>query len=117
MYKGLLIKESLKDEMVINYLKVVKCELWDTPNKPRYWTALSFESEEDDLPLILSKCLLSKDECGVVWFVDFKDDAYKHIVMANNIYKYQLGNIDEKNNVCKKLEENGVPIQQINWSE
>lgn len=40
IYEGILIKESISDENIIDCLNVHKVELWNTGGKPKYWTAL-----------------------------------------------------------------------------
>ena len=38
-YEGILIKESVADDAVIDIMNVHKIELWDTGGNPKYWTA------------------------------------------------------------------------------
>lgn len=47
LYDGILIKESLADDSIIDYLNVHKVELWNTGGKPKYWTALFFTSDRE----------------------------------------------------------------------
>ena len=51
------------------------------------------------------------------WFVDFKSDNVKYIVFKNLILKYRIGNQDEKQLVCERCRELGIPDNQMNWSE
>lgn len=45
MYTGLLIKESLSDERILDFVEIKNVEIWVTNNNPKYWTAVSFVSD------------------------------------------------------------------------
>lgn len=38
LFEGALIKESIEDENILDYIYVHKVELWNTGGKPKYWT-------------------------------------------------------------------------------
>lgn len=40
LYEGALIKESLEDEGILDYIHVHKVELWNTGGTPKYWTVI-----------------------------------------------------------------------------
>ena len=115
MYNGLLIKESLLDENILDLISIQNVEIWSTNNEPKYWTAISFQSDCDDFPDKLSKAL---DEGGeTCWYVDFKSDDTKYIVLKDVVLKYEIGNSIEKDTVMKKCMELGVPVGQLDWAE
>lgn len=117
IYEGLLIKESIDNEDILDYLNVNKVELWRTDNYPRYWTAISFTSGAADLPEKFSKALsLGNDKTGH-WFVDFKKNNLKYIVFRGLILKYTIGNTDEKDKVIEQCRNQGIPEHQMKWSE
>ena len=74
MFKGLLLKESLTDESVLDVVKVTKTEVWDADNpspiQPKKWTAISFEADDEKLDTFLDK--LSKSLKPKAWFVDLQ---------------------------------------------
>ncbi len=117
IYEGILIKESIDNENILDVINVNKIELWKTENFPRYWTAITFSSNELDLPERFSKAIISDDSKGVNWFVDFKRNNVKYIVFRGLILKYTVGNVEEKNNVIEKCRRQGIPDYQMNWSE
>jgi len=117
IYEGLLIKESIDNEDILDYINVNKVELWKTKNYPRYWTAITFSSNVVDLPERFSKVIISDESKGVNWFVDFKKNNVKYIIFRGLILKYTVGNMDEKNNVIEKCRNQGIPDYQMNWSE
>lgn len=117
MYNGLIIKESLVNERILDYVEIKDVEIWKTDNTPRYWTAITFSSDIEDFPKKLSKALDFSSESGMVWYVDFQNDEYKYIVLKDNVLKYRIGNNEEKNSVYKKCIELGVKKEQLDWAE
>ncbi len=117
LYEGILIKESIADDSIIDCLNIHKIELWNTGGKPKYWTALFFTSNRKDFPEQISKVMLSDPEKNENWFVDFKAGNEKYIVFRDRILKYQIGNQTEKEYVCNECRKSGISNEQMNWSE
>ena len=90
LYEGVLIKESIADDSIIDCLNIHKIELWDTGGKPKYWTAFFFTSDAKDLPEQISKVMLSDPDTG---------------------------NHTEKEYVCSECRKLGVSDEQMNWPE
>ncbi len=117
LYEGVLIKESIVDDSIIDCLNIHKIELWNTGGKPKYWTILFFTSDRRDFPEQISKVMLSNPDTNENWFVDFKADNKKYIVFKDRILKYQIGNRTEKEYVCNECRKLGISNEQMNWSE
>lgn len=117
LYEGVLIKESITDENVLDLLVINKIEIWKTTGKPKYWTVLFFSSKHSDFPKEISKVMKSGDTPNCNWFVDFKSENIKYIVFKNLILKYSIGNQEEKQLVCERCRELGIPDNQMQWSE
>lgn len=117
IYEGVLIKESVADDTVIDFLHVHKVELWNAGGKPKYWTALFFTSDKADFPERISKVIRSDPDNGVIWFVDFKADNEKYIVFKDKILKYQIGDQAGKECVCNECRKMGIVDEQMNWPE
>ena len=117
VYEGVLIKESIDDENIIDFLNVHKIELWNTGGKPKYWTVLFFTSDKIDFPERISKVMISDPDSGGNWFVDFKSGNEKYIVFRDKILKYHIGNQAEKDYVCDECRKMGILDEQMNWSE
>ena len=115
MYTGLLIKESLSDERILDYVEIKNVDIWVTNNNPKYWTAVSFVSNCIEFPEKLSKAL--REDSQIQWYVDFKTDNTKYIVLKDLVLKYEIGNCIEKESVIEKCIELGMPIEQLDWSE
>ncbi len=117
LYEGILIKESIADDRIIDCLHIHKIELWNTGGKPKYWTALFFTSDRKDFPEQISKVMLSNPDTNENWFVDFKAGNKKYIVFKDRVLKYQIGNRTEKESVCDACRELGITKEQMNWPE
>ncbi|WBW94974.1 helix-turn-helix domain-containing protein [Oceanirhabdus sp. W0125-5] len=117
IYEGILIKEGIDDESILDFLDVNKVELWKTNNYPRYWTVITFSSNTLDLPERLSKVLINDERKGGNWFVDFKRNNIKYVVFRNKVLKYSIGNKEEKNDVVEECRKQGIPDNQMNWAE
>ena len=117
LYEGILIKESIADDSIIDCLKIHKIELWDTGGKPKYWTVLFFTCDKRDFPEQISKVMLSDSVTNGNWFVDFKAGNEKYIVFKDRILKYQIGNQAEKEHVCNECRKLGISDGQMNWPE
>ena len=74
VYEGILIKESIEDENIIDLLNIHRVELWNTGGKPKYWTVRHFSCAEKDFPEQISKIMISDPNSGGNWFVDFKGE-------------------------------------------
>lgn len=117
VYEGMLIKESVTDDSIIDYMHVHKIELWNTGGRPKYWTVLYFTSDKKDFPKRISEVMISAPEKGGNWFVDFKAGNEKYIVFRDKILKYQIGNQQEKDYVCEECRKMGISDEEMNWIE
>lgn len=117
LYEGILVKESITDDSIIDLLKIHKIELWNTGGKPKYWTVLFFTSDKKDFPEQISKVMISGLENGGNWFVDFKAGNDKYIVFKDKILKYRIGNSKEKEFVCVECRKMGISDEEMNWPE
>lgn len=117
IYEGLLIKESLDDDSIIDMMNVHKIELWNMGGTPKYWTVLSFTSDRKDFPERISKVMISDPAKGGNWFVDFKAGNVKYIVFKDMVLKYQIGNSREKEYVRNECRIMGISDDEMNWPE
>lgn len=117
IYEGLLVKESIDDESILDFLSINKVEIWKTDSIPRYWTAIYFTSSHRDFPEKISKVMISDESSGVNWFVDFKSGNRKYIVFRNKVLQYTIGNTAEREKLCEYCRKMGIPDSQMQWSE
>lgn len=117
LYEGVLIKESVADDAIIDLLNIHKLELWDTGGRPKYWTVLFFTCGVIDFPERIAKVMISDTDNGGNWFVDFKSYNVKYIVFKDKVLKYRIGNKAEKELVCAECRKMGISDEEMNWSE
>lgn len=115
MFRGLLIKESLEDERLLDLVQVQKVELWATDNRPKYWTAITFASSAPDFPEKLSRAL--RGAGSVTWYVDFDREGIKYIVLRGHVLTYPIGDAQAKKQVMETCLALGVPVHQLDWEE
>lgn len=117
LYEGILIKESISDESLLDYIRVHKIELWNAGGVPKYWTVIFFTSDTPNFPELASKAMIADPAKGGNWFVDFKCNNKKYIVFKNNILTYTIGNEKEKAIVCNECKKLGIADNEMNWQE
>lgn len=113
VYEGVIVKESLADDAVLDCVHVHRMELWNAGGRPRYWTMLFFTSGEADFPERLARALSAED----VWFADFKAGDEKYIVFRERILRYRIGNQAQKEQVCAECRKMGLADEQMHWPE
>ncbi|MDE7298648.1 MAG: alpha-glucosidase C-terminal domain-containing protein, partial [Lachnospiraceae bacterium] len=116
-FEGLLIKESIDDEAILDKITVNKVELWKTDGKPRYWTALHFTSDCAEFPEAAAKVMIADPARGGNWFVDFRCGNIKYIVFRNRVLSYEIGSETEKQAVKESCLALGVKEEEMQWAE
>ena len=117
IFEGVLIKESVTDDAIIDMLHIHKIELWNTGGRPKYWTVLYFTSDKSDFPEQVSRVMKTDPDDGGNWFVDFKAGNTKYIVFRDRILTYRIGDQAEKARVCGECRKMGIADSAMNWSE
>jgi hypothetical protein len=112
MYQGVIIKETLSDELLLDYLIIDNVDIWKTDDlKIKYWTMIFFHSETDDFPQMLSNSIIEG------YYADMKCDNIKYIVFKNKVLRYEIGNLTEKEKVLNYCRLLGIPDEQLTWGE
>lgn len=116
-YEGVLIKESIESEDILDCLEINKVEIWKTGGRPKYWTVLYFVSNERSFPKKLSKVMKPREFGEGNWFCDFKSGNKKYIVFREKVLQYEIGNMAQKAAVCDACRRLGIPDEQMQWEE
>ena len=116
-YTGILIKESLADENILDEMQINKVELWRTESVPRYWTALYFTSDLYAFEHALSRALLSAKDGKSLWFCDFRAENTKFIVFHEKVLSYRIGDAEGRAQVVTECEKLGIPANQTHWED
>lgn len=115
MLQGTILKESLSDEQVLDHVEIVHVEVWrvdhHTPFQPKYWTAISFETQSLLFLDQLARGLKEK------WYVDLNDGEYKILVFKDKIIRYPFGDTQGKKQAVEYCREIGIPESQIDWPD
>ena len=118
MFKGLLLKEGLKDESVLGLVRVTKTEMWDVKNavdeQPEGWTAISFEGESDqadEVAQALSRAMKP------AWYANFSTETHAYVVFAGKVFKYVTGDARACAEAQAYAISAGIPESQVDWGE
>ena len=115
MYEGIIIKETLADDQLLDWLTIDKVEICKTNSAIKYWTLVYFHSETEDLPQRLAAAIHEG------WFADMKSGNRKYVIFKDKVLKYEAGNAAEKEEVIAYMRARGIPESQIagsgSWDE
>jgi len=118
MFTGLLLKESLADESILDTLRVTETEVWDVDNavdwQPRRWTALTFEGDDDQADAIARQ--LSR-VMKPAWYANFSTETHAYVVFAGRFFKYLKGDLQARLDAQQYALSVGVPASQVDWGE
>jgi len=117
MLTGLLLKESLQNESVLDLVKITKTETWDVtnaaPNQPKVWTALSFEAEAsraDEIAAAFSQALKPEG-----WYLNLSYDDKIYVIFPKKIFKYTRGNQRARQQAIRFGRMLNIPESQLDW--
>lgn len=116
-FAGVLIKESVNTENILDEVTVHKAELWRTEMTPRYWTALYFTADAEDFPQKLSHVMIADVDRGGNWYADFKGGDVKYIVFREKVLSYRIGDAAAKAAVCEECRKRGITDAEMDWTE
>jgi len=119
-YKGVIIKESLRDTAILDQLKIVSTEVEavkESHKTPwlKQWTLHTVEIDEGDAQSVaekISKALESKHD----WYVDFKNEKYHFIIFRNKVFKVNRDKPEEYKEVKQYGVSLGIPDYQLDFS-
>ena len=118
MFTGLLLKESLADESVLDTLRVTKTEVWDVENavdwQPKRWTAITFEGDDDQADAIAGR--LSR-ALKPAWYANLSTQTHAYVVFAGRFFKYPKGDRQARADAQQYALSVGVPASQVDWGE
>jgi hypothetical protein len=119
MLTGLLLKESLQDESVLELVRITNTETWNVtnaaPNQPKVWTAVSFEAEglhADEIAAAFSHAMKSEG-----WYLNFSFDNRVYVVFPRKVFKYMRGNQRARQQAIRFGRTLNIPESQLDWGE
>ena len=118
MFKGLLLRESLKDKGVLDLVKVTKTEVWDVANaesgQPERWTAISFEGEGDQADTVAEAM---GQAIRPEWYANFSTETQVYVIFQDTVFTYQKGDGKARAEVEAYAISVGIPESQVDWPE
>lgn len=118
MFKGVLIKESLKDQSVLNLIRQTNVEVSNidnaTEDQPKTWTLISFEVSEAEAGDFAEKLKHSIDEGK--WYVDFSNGEEIFVVFYEKLFRYRRDDAEAKKAVVEYARSIGIPENQLDWA-
>lgn len=119
MLKGLILKESLEDSLVLDLVHITRTETWQVSNaaqhQPATWTALSFEADDgqaDSLTGQLSRSLKAQG-----WYVNASTATHVYVIFPGKVFKYRKGDTAQRETAKRYGRSLNIPESQLDWSE
>lgn len=117
MFTGLLLKESLKDESVLDLVYITKIETWDVEHaaffQPEVWTAIYFEGDESKVDDIAEKLSMSLKPRG--WYINISTKEYAYVIFPKKIFKYREGDKEKEKEAIEYGKTLDIPNSQLDW--
>lgn len=118
-FTGLLLKESLADETILDRLSVTKVETWELGDRgapgPPVWTAMSFEGDEenaDETARMISDAMHES-----FWYANIHCRVDEIVIFAGKIFRYVRGDAEARKAPEDYARSIGVPEHQLDWED
>lgn len=115
---GIILRESIEGELP-DWLKIVKTEHWDvenaSPDQPKQWTALSFETDTDDPKETAN--LLSGTLSNGPWYTNFSVDDQVFVIFPGKVFQYDTGDAAGREAAQNYARSINIPESQLDWEE
>lgn len=117
-FTGLLLKESLEDEGVLDLVNITKTETWDVDNvddwQPKVWTAIYFKGDEkqiDDIAQKMSQAIKPR------WYLNISiennNKKTEYVIFRNKTFKYEKGDKEKSKQAKEYGRSLGIPESQL----
>jgi hypothetical protein len=117
--KGLLLKESLKDDSILKLVRITHTETWNVENaadhQPAIWTALYFEIEDEQADAFAEK--LSRVLHARGWYVNGSTDTQVYVIFPGKVFRYPIGDLAQRTAAQQFGRTLGIPEPQLDWGE
>ena len=119
MLKGVIIKESLADEGVLDGLSVTGTKAVDidnpAPDQPSVWNLIYFQVPEVGAGELAEK--FSRSLKPGTWYIDFKSETEIYVVFLGKVFHYRRGDAVKRKEAQAYGRSLGIPEKQLNWKE
>ena len=120
MFKGVVIKESLEDQSVLDGLRIVSTEV--EPVTPGHktpwvnqWTLHAIEIPEEEAARV------AEELCGALdkahnWYADFKNDTHHYIIFNDKVFYVDRSSKEQYDGATQYGILLGIPAYQVDFS-
>jgi hypothetical protein len=119
MFTGLLLKESLLDDRVLDLLSVTKTEVWQVENpsplQPARWTALTFECDQAQAEVIAQALSRAIKPRG--WYINASSGDQVYVIFPGRVFRYARGDLGARAEAQAYARTLDVPERQLDWGE
>jgi hypothetical protein len=119
MFKGLLLKESLQDDRILDLVRITGTETWEVQNaaayQPSTWTAISFETDDDQADTFAEQLSGVLQARG--WYVSGATDTQMIVVFPGKVFRYPIGDAAQRTAAQQFGRTVGIPESQLDWGE
>ena len=117
-FTGTIIEESLKDESVLNTVKIVSTKISPVTDKHKtpwlkQWTLHKVDIESDHAEKIAE--IISKSIDKKYWYADFKNDNTHYIIFSDKIFKINRTDRKEYQKATDYGLALGIPKYQLDF--
>jgi hypothetical protein len=115
-FVGLLLKESLQDESILDLIRVTKTETWHVEGDvdSEIWTALSFEGDAGQADAVAEKMSLALKPR---WYINFSTEDEVYVIFQGRVFKYTKSDQKARAEVVAYGQGQGIPDDQLDWWE
>ncbi len=116
---GVLLKESLTDDGVLDFIQIVSTELWEVRGavapQPGWWTVIRFEADTQRAEEIAQR--FSKALKPTSWYIHFSTDIDTYVIFPERVFRYPKGNQAARAEATAHALSLGIPRSQLDWKE
>ncbi len=118
-FKGVLLKESLADETVLDLLKITKTEKWDvshaTKNQPKVWHAMWYEDDAEKAKQVAN--ILSQSLKQGEWYTNFTANDQVYVIFPRKVFVYTKGDEVRREEAKEYGRSIHLNESQLDWTE
>lgn len=120
MFCGILIEESLRDNSVIDCLKVNEKRVEHPENatndQPETWTLISYSGNDDQADNVAQSLANSLNEGR--WYTNFTTGTGKvYVIFPGKVFTYQRNDRAGRIEAQRYAGSIGIPSSQLDWEE
>ncbi len=117
-FTGMLLKESLNNEGVLDLVNVTKKETWNIDSaddwQPKVWTAIFFEGEAKQVDEVAQKM---SEAIKPRWYLNISiekdNEKIEYVIFNNKIFKYKKGDKEKSKQAEEYGRSLGIPESQL----